>query len=57
MKTKPSDIVSHGRNYSGYYVFTCYSRGLGQYSVGGVDNAKEAKGSALAYFNEQAKKA
>lgn len=56
MNIKPSDIVSHGRNDNGYHVFTCYSRGLGQYSIGGVDSVKEAKASALAYFREQAKK-
>jgi hypothetical protein len=59
MKTtvKPSDIVPHGRNDNGYYVFTCYGLNLGQYSIGGCRNMRDAKRAALDYFNEQAKKA
>ncbi len=54
MTVKPSDITFHGRNASGYSIFTCYGLGLGQYVTDA--RGREAKRAALDYFNEQAKK-
>ncbi len=53
-KVKQSDITFHGRNASGYSIFTCYGLGLGQYVTDA--RGREAKRAALDYFNEQAKK-
>lgn len=53
---KASEIVSHGRAFpSGLFIFSCYSRGLGQFRTD-AESREEANADALAHFNQEARK-
>ncbi len=53
-RVKASEIVSHGDNGRGLSLFTCYSRGLGQFRTD--SRGREAKRAALAHFTAEAAK-
>ena len=50
---KRSDVGYHGKNANGYYVFSCYSLGLGGYTYAG-SGITAAWSAALDYFNAKA---
>jgi hypothetical protein len=51
-KVKHSEITYHGRNAYGMAVFTCYSRGLGQFTTDAA-NLRTARRDAREHFNRK----
>jgi hypothetical protein len=51
-KIRHWEIAYHGRNACGLAVFTCYSRGLGQFATDAA-NLRNARRDAREYFNRK----